>query len=68
MTFPLKAVPCANVIRVLAKRFREAGSLNNRKSNRQRRVLREEKLNYIAERLEHTPQKALKRPPAVSRS
>ena len=54
-------MPCVNTIRALAKRFRETGSVSNRKSNRQRRVLTEEKLDDIAERLEHTPQKSLKR-------
>ncbi|PSN50259.1 hypothetical protein C0J52_02391 [Blattella germanica] len=59
MKYPLRTVPCVNTIRALAKRFRVTGSVSNRKSNRQRRVLTEEKLD-IAERLEHTLQKSIK--------
>ncbi|PSN51540.1 hypothetical protein C0J52_09916 [Blattella germanica] len=59
MKFPLRSVPCVNTIRALAKRFRETGSVNNWKRNRQCPVLTEEKLDEIAEKLEHTPQKSL---------
>ena len=59
--FPNIPVPSAETIRRLAKRFKETGSMNNRKSNRKRSVLTEEKLDQIGERLEHTPKKSLKR-------
>ena len=59
--FPNRPVPSAGTIRGLAKRFKETGSVNNLKSNRKRSVLTEEKLDEIGERLEHTPQKSLKR-------
>ena len=44
-----------------AKRFKETGSIKNRRVNRQRHVLTEETLDEIGERLENTPQKSLKR-------
>ena len=45
----------------LAKRFKETGSVKNRNVNRRRHVLAEETLDEIGERLQHTPQKSLKR-------
>ena len=43
-----------------AKIFKETGSVKNRKVNHRRHVLKEETLDEIGERLEHTPQKSLK--------
>ena len=48
-------------IRRRAKRFKESGSVKNRKVNRRRHVLTEETLVEIGERLEHILQKSLKR-------
>ena len=50
-----------STIRRQAKRFKETGSVKNRKVNRRRHVLAEETLDEIGERLEHTPKKSLKR-------
>ena len=44
-----------------AKRFKETSSVKNRNINRRRHVLKEETLDDIGERLEHTPQKSVKR-------
>ena len=60
VTFPGRPVPNPSTIRRQAKRFKETGSIN-RKVNRRRHVLTEEILDEIGERLEHTPQKSLKR-------
>ena len=54
------SVPNPSTIRRQAKRFKETGSVKNRKVNRRRYVLTEETLDEIGERLEHTPQKSLK--------
>ena len=51
-------VPDPSTIRKQAKRFKETGSVKNRKVNRRRHVLTEETLDEIGERLE---QKSLKR-------
>ena len=59
--FPGRPVPNPNTIRRQAKRFKETGSVKNRNVNRRRHVLKEETLDDIGERLEHTPQKSLKR-------
>ena len=48
-------MPNPSTIRRQAKIFKETGSVNNRKVNCQHHVLREETLDEIAERLEHTP-------------
>ena len=48
-------MPNPSTIRRQAKRFKETGSVNNRKINRRRHVLTEETLDEIGERLEHTP-------------
>ena len=58
--FPGRPVPNPSTIRRQAKRFKETGSVKNRKVNRRRHVLKEETLDDIGERLEHTPQKSLK--------
>ena len=54
-------MPNPITIRRQAKRFKETGSVKNRKVNRRRHVLTEEALDEIDERLEHTLQKSLKR-------
>ena len=56
--FPGGPVPNPSTIRRQAKRFKETGSLKNRKVNRRRHVLTEETLDEIGERLEHTLQKS----------
>ena len=50
-----------STIRGQAKRFKETCSVKNRKVNHRRHVPTEETLVEIGERLEHTPQKSLKR-------
>ena len=59
--FPVGPVPNPSTIRRQAKRFKETGSVNNRKVKRRRHVLTEETLDEIGERLECTLQKSLKR-------
>ena len=59
--FPGRPVPNPSTIRRQAKRFKETGSIKNRKVNRRRHVLPEETLDEIGERLEDTVQKSLKR-------
>ena len=54
-------MPNPSTIRRQAKRFKVRGSVKNRKVNRRHCVLTEETLDEIGERLEHTPQKTLKR-------
>ena len=51
----MKCVSNPSTIRGLAKIFKETGSVKNRKVNRRRHVLKEETLDEIGERLEHTP-------------
>ena len=53
--FPGRPVPDASTIWRQAKRFRETGSVKNRKVNRRRHVLTEETLDEIGDRLGHTP-------------
>ena len=50
-------MPNPSTIRRQAKIFKETGSVNNRKVNRRRHVLKEETLDEVGKRLEHTPQK-----------
>ena len=54
-------MPNHSTIRRQAKIFKETGSVKNRKVNHRRHVLTEETLDEIGKRLEHTPQKSLKR-------
>ena len=54
-------MPNPSTIRRQAIRFKETGSVKNRKVNRLRHVLTEETLDEIGKRLEHTSQKSLKR-------
>ena len=53
--FPVGPVPNPNTIRREAKRFKETGSVKNRKMNSRRHVLTKETLDETGERLEHTP-------------
>ena len=53
--FPGRPVPNSSTVRRQAKRFKEAGSIKNRKVNRRRHVHTEETLDEIGEKLEHTP-------------
>ena len=57
--FPGGRAPNPSTIRGLAKRFKETGCIN-RNVNPRRHVLKEETLDDIGERLEHTPQISLK--------
>ena len=52
-------MPNPRIIRRQAKRFKETGSVKNRKFNCRSHVLTEETLDEIGERLEHNPQKSL---------
>ena len=52
-------MPNPSTIRRQAKIFKETGSVKNRKVNHRHHVLKEETLDEIGERLEHTPQKSL---------
>ena len=53
--FPGGRVLNPSTSRRQSKRFKETGSVKNRKVNRRRHVLTEETLDEIGERLEHTP-------------
>ena len=53
-------MPNPSTIRRQSKRFKETGSVKNRKVNRRCHVLTEEILDEIGERLEHTPLKISK--------
>ena len=53
--FPGGPVPNPSTIRRQVKIFKETDSVKNRKVNRRRQVLKEETLDEIGERLEHTP-------------
>ena len=54
-------MPYPSTIRRQAKRFKETGCVKNRNVNRRHHILKEETFDYIGERLEHAPQKSLKR-------
>ena len=58
--FPGRPVPNPSTIRRQAKRFKETVPVRNRKANRRRHVLTEEKSYETGERLEHTPSKISK--------
>ena len=53
-------MPNPSTIRRQTERFKETGSVKNRKVNCRRHFLTEETLDAIGVRLEHTPQKSLK--------
>ena len=59
--FPGGRVPNPSTIRRLAKRFEATGCVKNRNVNPRRHILKEETLDDIGERLEHAPQKSVKR-------
>ena len=59
--FPEQPVPKPSTIRRLTKQFKETGFVKNRNVNHRHHVLTEETLDDIGERLEHAPQKSLKR-------
>ena len=54
-------MPNLSTIRRQAKIFKETGCVKNRNANPRRHVLKEETLDDIGERLQHTPPKSLKR-------
>ena len=58
--FPGGHLPNPSTIRRQAKRFKETSSIKKRKVNHRRRVLTEETLDEIGERLEHPPPKISK--------
>ena len=60
--FPGRPLPNPSTIRRQAKRFKETGCVKNRNVNRRRHVLKEETLDDIGERLEHSP------PPQISKT
>ena len=53
--FPGRTEPNPSTIRRQDKRFKETGSVKNRKVKRRRHVLTEDTLDEIGEGLEHTP-------------
>ena len=59
--FPGRPVPNPSTIRRQAKWFKETGCVKNRNVYHRCHVLKEETLDDIGERLEHTRQKSLKR-------
>ena len=56
--YPGVRVPSREAVCLLVK-FRETGSILDKKRNVKRRVLMEQKLEEIGERLENSPQKSL---------
>ena len=54
-------VPSREAVRLLVNKFRETGSILDKKRNAKWRVLTEQKLQEIGERLENSPQKYLRR-------
>ena len=50
-------VPSREAVRLPVNKFRETGSILDKKRNVKRRVLTEQKLEEIGERLENSPQK-----------
>ena len=50
-----RSVPNPSTIWKQAKRFKETGSVKNKKVNHRSHVVTEETLDEIGERLEHTP-------------
>ena len=59
--FPDIRAPHKNTVRKLVNRFRETGSVLDRKLQRTRHVLTEEKLDEIGQTLERSPRKSLSR-------
>ena len=59
--FPDIRAPHRDTVRKLVNRFRETGSVLDRKPQRTRHVLTEEKLDEIGQTLERSPRKSLGR-------
>lgn len=59
--FPDVPAPHRDTVRKLVNKFRDTGSILDKKRRVKRRVLTEEKLDEVGERLEHTPKKSLRR-------
>ena len=59
--FPDIRAPHRDIVRKLVNRFRETGSVLDRKPQRTRHVLKEEKLDEIGLMLERSPRKSLSR-------
>ena len=53
-------VPSREAVSLLVNKFRETGSILDKKGNIKRHVLTEQKLEEIGERLENSPQKSLR--------
>jgi hypothetical protein len=56
-----ESVPNRQTLHGLLNKLKTTGLLIDKKPKHKRRVLIEEKLDYIGARLEHTPRKSLKR-------
>ena len=61
--YPGVRVPSREAVRLLVNKFRETGSILDKKRNVEQRVLMGRKLEEIGERLENSPQKSLRRLP-----
>lgn len=59
--FPGERVPSRETVRLLVNKLRDTGSILDKKRNVKRRVLTEDKLDDIGERLERSPKKSLRR-------
>ena len=55
--YPGLRVPRREAVRLIVNKFRETGSILDKKRNVKRRVFTEQKLEEIGERLENSPQK-----------
>ena len=60
--YPGVRVPSREAVRLLVNNFRETGSILDKKRNVKRRMLTEQEIEEIGERLEKSPQKSLRRP------
>ena len=59
--YPGVRVPSRVAVRLFVNKFREKGSILDKKRNVKRSVLTEQKLEGIGKRLENSPQKSLRR-------
>ena len=59
--YPGVRVSSGKAVRFLVNKFRETGSILDKKRNVKRRVLTEQKLEEIGGRFENSPQKSLRR-------
>ena len=57
--FPGMRVPSREAVRLLVNKFRETGSILDKKRNSKRRMLTEQKLEDIGDRFENSPQKSI---------